>query len=68
MALLGMLPIPCFIFANYRIQLKVISIVIFFFLGIAVNAGGNTSHEYIGEGRQFKALCTARTRRGIAGK
>ncbi|GAA6014386.1 hypothetical protein JCM11491_007036 [Sporobolomyces phaffii] len=28
--------------------LKVISIVIFFFLGIAVNAGGNTSGEYIG--------------------
>ncbi|KAJ7718428.1 amino acid permease-domain-containing protein [Mycena metata] len=29
-------------------SLKVISIIIFFFLGIAVNAGGNTSHEYIG--------------------
>ncbi|KAJ7440063.1 amino acid permease/ SLC12A domain-containing protein [Mycena galericulata] len=29
-------------------SLKVVSIVIFFFLGIAVNAGGNTSHEYIG--------------------
>ncbi|GAA5992214.1 hypothetical protein JCM5350_000642 [Sporobolomyces pararoseus] len=28
--------------------LKVISIVIFFFLGIAVNCGGNTAGEYIG--------------------
>ncbi|GAA5850411.1 hypothetical protein JCM3766R1_007185 [Sporobolomyces carnicolor] len=28
--------------------LKVIAIVIFFFLGIAVNCGGNTAHEYIG--------------------
>lgn len=28
--------------------LKIISIVIFFFLGIAVNAGANTSHEYLG--------------------
>ncbi|GAA5827450.1 hypothetical protein JCM5353_002103 [Sporobolomyces roseus] len=28
--------------------LKVVSIVIFFFLGIAVNAGGNTAGEYIG--------------------
>ncbi|GAA6034842.1 hypothetical protein JCM8097_009327 [Rhodosporidiobolus ruineniae] len=28
--------------------LKVVSIVIFFFLGIAVNAGANTSNEYIG--------------------
>jgi AAT family amino acid transporter len=26
--------------------LKIISIVIFFFLGIAVNAGANTAHEY----------------------
>ncbi|KAL7336457.1 amino acid permease/ SLC12A domain-containing protein [Rhodotorula toruloides] len=28
--------------------LKVLSVVIFFFLGIAVNAGGNTEHKYIG--------------------
>ncbi|GAA5884977.1 hypothetical protein JCM16303_006501 [Sporobolomyces ruberrimus] len=28
--------------------LKVVAIVIFFFLGIAVNAGGNTAGEYIG--------------------
>ncbi|GAA6037576.1 hypothetical protein JCM8097_006121 [Rhodosporidiobolus ruineniae] len=28
--------------------LKLVSIVIFFILGIVVNAGGNTSHEYIG--------------------
>ncbi|GAA6017271.1 hypothetical protein JCM10207_003673 [Rhodosporidiobolus poonsookiae] len=28
--------------------LKVVSIIIFFFLGIAVNAGGNTGNEYIG--------------------
>lgn len=28
--------------------LKVVTIVIFFFLGIAVNAGGNSMHEYIG--------------------
>lgn len=27
-------------------MLKVIAIVIFFFLGIAVNCGGNTAHEY----------------------
>ncbi|ORY43937.1 amino acid permease/ SLC12A domain-containing protein [Leucosporidium creatinivorum] len=28
--------------------LKIVTIVIFFFLGIAVNAGGNVDHEYIG--------------------
>lgn len=28
--------------------LKIISIVIFFLLGIAVNCGGNTQHRYIG--------------------
>ena len=28
--------------------LKVVTIVIFIILGIAVNCGGNTSHEYIG--------------------
>lgn len=35
--------------------LKVLSIVIFFFLGIAVNVGGNTDSQYIG-GRNWSIL------------
>ncbi|KAL8291597.1 hypothetical protein RQP46_001855 [Phenoliferia psychrophenolica] len=36
-------------FLEYWLSLlKVVTIVIFFFLGIAVNAGGNNMHRYIG--------------------
>jgi AAT family amino acid transporter len=41
-------PTECYLLEYWLSSLKVATIVIFIILGIVVNAGGNTDHEYIG--------------------
>lgn len=40
--------IDCVVTEYWLASLKVATIVVFIIIGIVVNAGGNTSHEYIG--------------------